>query len=95
MDTQPSESEATSVPVAQEFPPIALKLVYAIDKSRSIPSIGYSPTQLDKEAKNMMSYGPEGLTKDQVDTDLKLSKEEDAREKHNSVRINVVPMYTV
>ncbi|RDX45125.1 hypothetical protein OH76DRAFT_1021835 [Lentinus brumalis] len=86
-DIQPFESEATGVPVTQEFPPVALKLIYAIKESTSIPSIGYSPTQLDKEAKNMMSYGPQGLTKDQVDTDLKLSKEEVAREKHNSAII--------
>ena len=59
----------------------------AIKKASSIPCIGYCPTQMDKQTKHMMSYGPDGLSKDEVDTSLTLTEEEESREKHNAVRV--------
>ncbi|RPD76635.1 hypothetical protein L226DRAFT_381684 [Lentinus tigrinus ALCF2SS1-7] len=56
----------------------------AIKDAHRIPSIGYSPTQLDKQARHMMSYGPDGLSKDEIEMDLELTEEEETREKHNT-----------
>ncbi|RDX54233.1 hypothetical protein OH76DRAFT_1341500, partial [Lentinus brumalis] len=77
-----------SVPVAQEFSTVGLKLIHAIKKADWISSIGYSPTQLDKQADHMISYGrPLNLKKDMIEIDLELNGEESAREAHNTAII--------
>ncbi|KAI0691468.1 hypothetical protein C8T65DRAFT_816903 [Cerioporus squamosus] len=61
--------------------------MHAVKEARSIPSIGYSPTELDQQAKHMMEYGPDGLSKDDVGTNVKLTEEEKTREIHNTALI--------
>ncbi|TFK94194.1 hypothetical protein K466DRAFT_536707 [Polyporus arcularius HHB13444] len=82
-----SDSEDLTFPVSQEYPPVALKLVKAIQNARVIPSIGYCPTQMDRQAENMLDLGPEGLSKGDIETNLTLTEEEAAREQHNAAII--------
>ncbi|RPD64387.1 hypothetical protein L226DRAFT_484383 [Lentinus tigrinus ALCF2SS1-7] len=76
--------DEVTYPVTEEIPQVALKIMRAIKKAHRIPSIGYSPTQLDEQAEHMMSYGPDDLSKDKVETSLELTEEEKTREKHNT-----------
>ncbi|KAI0691466.1 hypothetical protein C8T65DRAFT_587207 [Cerioporus squamosus] len=82
-----SDSEDITFPVTQEYPPVALKLVQAIQNARVIPPIGYCVTELDCEVEKMLDLGPEGLTKGDVEIPLELTEEEKAREQHNATVI--------
>lgn len=68
--------------------PSALRVVNAMKQVHRLDKIGYSPSQIDQLSDHMLSYGPDRLTKEDVNTDIKLTEEEIERASHNAVGVS-------
>ena len=69
--------------------PSALRLVEAMKRVHVLKAIGHCPTKFLERGKHMIYYGPDDLTQDHVERQLKLTEEMREREQHNMVRVEL------